>query len=877
MKKPSHLMIAVLLIVVATRIHAQPAAPAVGDSTATVTAQPDYDVGSLTRTLLGEGWRSIWATSVRVPVFNMSRFAGGVKPTERGGGAQTITLRFVENNGWREYMFRSVDKDPIAQAMPPAIQGTMLGDIIQDQTATQFPAAGLMVPPFLEAIGVLHVTPSLYVMPDDPRLGEHRETFAGMLATVELSPQEAPEDKPGFAGSSKIVNGVTFLETVEEGRQHRLDEREFFAVRLVDFLINDNDRSADNVRFARFGSDSAYTWRPIPRDRDRAFFNAGGLLIKTVVRPVYAKVIGFSPRYSLAGLTFESHDLDRRLLQRIDRTAANEIALRVTSLITDATIEQAISRLPPEWRVIEADRLRTTLRARRDGLTSFANEFYEWLATEVDVHGTDQDEHALITRHDDGRVTVALRGAQESVSAASFSTRTFIPAETNEVRIYLHGGKDIAVVDGAPSNAITVRIIGGGGDDVLADSAGGSATRFYDTRVGNEFITSSGTRVSFEEWREPLQGQGVKFDSPWRPDWGSSLGFGPTAEFATGAGLIIGFGPRYQSQGFRRLPHKWKIDANVLLGLANMKPGANLSVDYRAENSPLAMLLTARATKFEEFRFHGYGNDVAEVGSRLSQVEQDLVAIEPAFVWQIGWRTRENLGNDFSREGLSLPGLRPLVGRAEMGPVVFWNDPHPANASPLSDPAIDADDALGRVGLRLGLTLDRTSEGPVSDRGWTFEGELAGYPPLWDVDESFSTAGASIATYFPLPGDGTHLALRAGGELAAGAYPVQHAPAIGGRRSLRGYGYQRYRGESSAFGSAEIRVPTGTVNLFVKWESGIFGLADAGRVWFDGRSPGGWHSGFGGGFWLSSLGQTISVAYAHGEENRFYIQRGLSF
>ncbi|MGI9043912.1 MAG: hypothetical protein ACR2GK_07270 [Gemmatimonadaceae bacterium] len=877
MKKPSHLMIAVLLIVVATRIHAQPAAPAVGDSTATVTAQPDYDVGSLTRTLLGVGWRSIWATPVRVPVFNMSRFAGGVKPTERGGGAQTITLRFVENNGWREYMFRSVDKDPIAQAMPPAIQGTMLGNIIQDQTATQFPAAGLMVPPFLQAIGVLHVSPSLYVMPDDPRLGEHRETFAGMLATVELSPQEAPGDTPGFAGSSKIVNGVTFLETVEEGRQHRLDEREFFAVRLIDFLVNDNDRSPDNVRFARFGSDSAYTWRPIPRDRDRAFFNAGGLLIKTVVRPVYAKVIGFSPRYSLAGLTFESHDLDRRLLQRIDRTAANEIAQRVTSLITDATIEQAISRLPPEWRVIEADRLRTTLRARRDGLTSFANEFYEWLATEVDVHGTDQDEHALITRHDDGRVTVALRGAQDSAAAASFSTRTFIPAETNEVRIFLHGGKDIAVVDGAPSNAITVRIIGGGGDDVLADSAGGSATRFYDTRVGNQFITSSGTRVSFEEWREPLQGQGVKFDSPWRPDWGSSLGFGPTAAFAQGAGLVVGFGPRYQSQGFRRLPHKWKIDANVLLGLANMKPGANLSVDYRAENSPLAMLLNARATKFEEFRFHGYGNDVAEVGSRLSQVEQDLVAIEPAFVWQIGWRTRENLGNDFSREGLSPPGLRPLVGRAEMGPVVFWNDPHPANASPLSDPAIGADDAFGRVGLRLGLTLDRTSQGPVSDRGWTFQGELAGYPPLWDVDESFSTAGASIATYFPLPGDGTHLALRAGGELAAGAYPVQHAPAIGGRRTVRGYGYQRYRGESSTFGSAEVRVPTGTVNLFVKWESGIFGLADAGRVWFDGRSPGGWHSGFGGGFWLSSLGQTISVSYAHGEEHRFYIQRGLSF
>lgn len=877
MKRPSYTVMAVLLTVVATRLHAQQTAPAVGDTAATVAPGPHYDVGPITRTLLGEGWRSVWTTPVKAPVFDMSSFAGGVKPTERGGGAQTITLRFVENNGWREYMFRSVDKDPISQAMPPAIQGTTLGDIIQDQTATQFPAAGLMVPPFLQAIGVLHVSPSLYVMPDDPRLGEHRETFAGMLATVELSPQEAPEDKPGFAGSSKIVNGETFLVTVEEGRQHRLDEREFFAVRLVDFLVNDNDRSPDNVRFARFGSENAYTWRPIPRDRDRAFFNAGGLLVKSVVRPVYAKVISFSPQYALAGLTFESHDLDRRLLQRIDRAAANEIAQRVTGLITDATIEQAISRLPPEWRAIEADRLRTTLRARRNGLQAFANEFYEWLATEVDVHGTDQDEHASITRHDDGRVTVALRGARDSASTAPFSSRTFIPTETNEVRVYLHGGQDTAVVSGAPDNSITVRVIGGGGDDVLADSAGGNATRFYDTRSGNQFITARGTRVSFEEWREPLQGQGVKFDSPWRPDWGSSFGFGPTADFVRGAGLVVGFGPRYKSQGFRRLPHKLKVDANVMLGLANLKPGANLAVDYRAENSPLALLLAARATKFEEFRFHGYGNDVAEVDARLSQSEQDLIAIEPALVWQIGWRTRENLNSDFSREGVSLPGLQPLVGRAEMGPVVYWNKLRPANGSPFQGPSISDNDGYGRVGLRLGLSLDRTSQGPVSDKGWTFDGELAGFPPLWDVAESFSTAAASIATYFPLPGDGTHLALRMGGELASGAYSVLHAPAVGGRRTLRGYGYQRYRGESSTFGSAEVRIPTGTVNLFVKWQSGVFALADAGRVWFDGRSPGGWHTGLGGGFWLSSLGQTISVSYAHGEDHRFYIQRGLSF
>ena len=120
-------------------------------------------------------------------------------------------------------------------------------------------------------------------------------------------------------------------------------------------------------------------------------------------------------------------------------------------------------------------------------------------------------------------------------------------------------------------------------------------------------------------------------------------------DFKHGAGLVVGAGPRYQKQGFRRLPYKWKADANVMLGLANREPGVSASLDYRAENSPLAALVTARATKFEEFRFHGYGNDTEERSNQASRFPQDLVAIEPSLIWQIGWRTRENLDNAFSR------------------------------------------------------------------------------------------------------------------------------------------------------------------------------------------------------------------------------------
>src|SRR5262245_5984690 len=162
-----------------------------------------YQAGPFTRVFLGSGWRDLWATPVRAPVLDLSTYAGGLKVDKRGGGQQTLTVHLTEEEGWQEYRFRSVDKF-VSQGMPPALKGTLLADLLADEVNTLFPAAPLLVPPMLEAIGALHVKPKLYVMGDNPRLGVLRDTVVGMLGTVELKGSEAPDDKPGFAGSRAI-------------------------------------------------------------------------------------------------------------------------------------------------------------------------------------------------------------------------------------------------------------------------------------------------------------------------------------------------------------------------------------------------------------------------------------------------------------------------------------------------------------------------------------------------------------------------------------------------------------------------------------------------------------------------------------------------
>jgi hypothetical protein len=873
---------------------------------ATVVPGPTYDSPPLSLSILGSGWREIWGTPVTVPLLDLGSYAGGLEIDKRGGGFQTITLHMTEQDGWREYRFRSVDKFPM-QRLPHSVQGTTVGHIIQDQTASLFPAAPLLVPPFVAAVGGLHVVPQLYLMPDDPRLGEHRTTFAGMLGTFELKGEEAPDDKPGFAGSTKIKDTDKFFEDLSESRAHRMDERELLAVRLIDFLINDGDRTPDNYDWARFGDKDNYVWRPISRDRDRAFTDARGLLNKFIVRKFYPKFTEFGPTYSLRGLTDASYSFDRRLLQRLTAQDFAQVADRVQRAVTDSVIEAAIAALPSEWRAQTAtmDRLRSTLAARRALLPDVAMRFYGVLAGEPDIHLTNDDERAEILRHSDGRVTVTvagrpgsrpivaaapipetpnpaggatriMNGSVESTEPPPFYQRTFLPSETKEVRLFLGKGDDVAIVRGAANRDIRVRVIGDSGADVLADSAGGGATHFYDSEGENRFITRNGTHVSRKPWTGPEPVFGFAPGSAWRPDWGASSGWRPVIKHMQGAGLVLGAGPRYRAYGFRRLPHWWETKAAFLVGTGNGRVALTADVDYRTENSPLAFTIAARASQLEAFRFYGYGNDTPEVGSELSLVEQRMLYVEPAAVWHVGWRARESRGDVLREDTTSIKsGIRPMTGRIQVGPVLAWTDPEPQFGAPLA--SVMGGESFGQLGARLALDLDATDRNGVPSRGWNLRASVAGYPPLLDLPGGFSTATASGATYLPIGNGGAHVALRAGGAMASGQFPAQYAASVGGSSTLRGYRSRRFAGDAAANGTTELRVPVGTLNFFVRSQVGVLGLADVGRVWVDGRSDGGWHSGFGGGVWLGAFGRVVNVTYAKGERHRFYLKGGLSF
>jgi outer membrane translocation and assembly module TamA len=113
--------------------------------------------------------------------------------------------------------------------------------------------------------------------------------------------------------------------------------------------------------------------------------------------------------------------------------------------------------------------------------------------------------------------------------------------------------------------------------------------------------------------------------------------------------------------------------------------------------------------------------------------------------------------------------------------------------------------------------------------------------------------------------------------VARGDFPFAEAAFLGGAGSMRGYPTQRFAGDAAAFGSVELRQPLGQVRLLVRGRLGVFALADAGRVWMDGDSPGGWHTDYGAGVWFETVGIPITLTYARGDLDRFYLGMGMPF
>ncbi|HEV2146224.1 MAG TPA: BamA/TamA family outer membrane protein [Longimicrobiaceae bacterium] len=817
--------------------------------TATVVAGARYAAGSLEEALLGRSYRDLWTTPVRIPVLPLDTL-GGLTPTELGGGNQTISLVLMAPGG-REYRFRLVDKDP-GRSYGPDLKHTLVHDVMQDQVSSLNPAGALVADRILDAAGLLHASPRLYVMPDAPALGEHRALFAGKLGLLEERPDEVEGRVPGIPGAVEVEGTEDFLEALEETPRHRFAEREYLTARLVDLFLGDWDRHADQWRWARFelGGDR-HLWRPIPRDRDYVLVDYDGLLVRPAGRFV-PQANRFTEQYrgTISGLVYNAEVLDRLLLGALPGSAWDSAALALRGTLTDLVIDEAVDRLPPEYEGIVGADLRRILRARRDALPEAARTLYARLAVAPEIRGTDEQDYALVERLPGGAVRVRIWAGAEP-RGEPYRERLLLPGETEEVRLFLHGGDDQAVVEGDGSD-ILVRIVGGGGDDRLVDRGRSGRTVFHDARGDNRFARGPGTAVDTREYRGPEKSLDPRAD-PLR-DWGAEFSpFTPFVSWRPFAELVVGGGPTRTRYGFRRHPWASLQSVRALWApLHSSRFGVEYLGRFRRTGSDAVAGLLASATGLEAAAFYGFGN---RTGARLEP--EDYV------VW--------------SRQLLLQPGLVLPLGDAvalTLGGEARYTDPEVDEGTPAASLSPPGARAFAAAGARAGVVVEQVDDPALAREG--FRAELGGavFPLVAEADggtaAGFGRVGAVASGYLsPLEG-GPTLALRAGGEKLWGRFPFQYAAFVGGSETLRGYSRHRFAGDAALHGTAELRQVLTRLELVTRGDLGVVALADAGRVWHDGRSEGGWHTALGGGVFFSSLGRTLTVTYARGERGILY-------
>ena len=802
-----------------------------------VIAGARYRAGGLHPVLWGQNYRALWTARIIVPMLDLSGYAGGLRPVGQGGGRQTSSLHLVTADG-RQFSFRSVQKDGL-RILPPELQASLVGRIWQDQVSAFFPAGSLIVPTLARAADVPVVAPRLFVMPDDPALGEFRSQFAGMLGTLEQWPT-APYD-----GASEVITTDALEQRVSQNPAERIDSRSFLRARLLDLYIGDSDRGATQWLWLKRENGGHIVWQALPVDRDYAFASYGGLMLD-LIRRHYPKLVKFDGSYSsLYGLTIRADRIDRRLLGELDWSSWSSEAHALAGRLTDSLIDASVQQLPSQYRAIEGARLARLLRQRRDRLPQAARDFYRLLARDAEVYGTDRNEVVTATR-DRGTLELSIQTGD-----GPYYTRRFASRDTKEVRLFLRGGVDTVTVTG--SGGPGLRIIGESGTKVVSNVARRGWTAVYAPAPVAAVL--KGSRPVVVD-RRPYG----KADSTLSArESGGWWWYTPAFQYNAERGALIGLQTSMFTYGFRRNPYATRLDVSAGYGTDAGRFGGAATLDLRRENSGVHFIVSGSASGADVRNFYGLGNETQRVaGKSFYKVYGDDYQLSAAVAWPMG---------------------RQLSGT--LGPVVKYTSTDFSRGGMISITHPYGSGEFGSLGGQLGLAYDSRDFAADATRGAHVAVQGAVYPAAWDVQSTFGNVSGEASTYLtPSISLRPTLALRVGGEKVWGTYPYMAGASIGGNRTVRGLRANRFEGDGSAYGNAELRLPLTRVNLLVPFRLGVFTLADVGRVWLKGESSNTWHSAFGGGISLTFLnpGNTFTAAVAHGDgQTGLYLGSGFMF
>ncbi|MFA0962148.1 BamA/TamA family outer membrane protein [Roseivirga sp. BDSF3-8] len=819
------------------------------DSTVIVAASGQYAANSFRKWLMGDNYRKEWQQPVKVPVFDISKEKGGLEIVKRGGGQQTKSLR-LEADDEKQYVLRSIEKYP-ENAIPAPLRKTFAADIVQDQISASHPYGAIVLPPLADAAGVLHTNPSVVFLPDDPLLGPYRKDFANTLVLYEERPDEDWSDQASFGYSEELLSTRSVIEDLKDDSDNYVVQDEVLRARLFDMIIGDWDRHDDQWRWAEYDNDGkGKHYIPVPRDRDQVFFVNEGFIPKLASRKwAMPKIEGFDyeMRYP-PGFMYNARYFDRTFLNQLEKEDWVAISDTLQRRLTDESIEQAIKSWPKEIYELSGEEIVAKLKSRRDNLKGNALEHYSFLAKGVDIPGSDKHEHYMVDRLDDDRTRVRIykRKKDEGTTDKLLYDRTFFTDETDEIRLFGLEGEDRFDIKGDAKDGILIRVIGGADTDtVIVDSnvrGWVRKTKVYDTNEDNYIVKNSDTKDRTSD-RLDVNAYDRK---AFRYDQLIPL---VSIEYNPDDGIFLGGGAMYTKHGFRREPYasRNKFTTNYALNTGSFNIRYKGEFNQTVASLDLVARANIRAPRFVN-NFFGLGNEAVN--------EEDANGINYYRVryewWDIGVELRKRFGFSEISAGPMYEGieLENTGGRfiAEMAE----NDE--------LEPSLFSNRNYG--GISGHYELDLRDDEIIPKRGIYFNIEGRAMTGINDLSNDYGVLQGDLRFYntFRKPFPFT-FATRFGGGVTLGDFPFFQAQKLGGTENLRGYRMTRFYGGSMAYNNTEVRIHLLNFQTYLfPGQLGILAFHDVGRVWFDGESSDKWHTGYGGGIFVSPIGQVVISA-----------------
>lgn len=787
--------------------------------------------------ILGKQYRTTWTTPIKVPIIKFETEKGGIFPVKKGGGMASNSLR-VENAKGHQYALRSIKKD-YSKLLGPELAHLSAIKIMEDLNSAGQPYAPLTLPTLSKAAGIYYTKPKLVYLQKQNGLGNYNELFEEELYLLEDRPEGNREDFDHLGNSKEIISYIDLLALKLEDNSIIIDEEWTLRSRIFDIWIHDWDRHDDQWRWALIEKDGKKMYRPIPRDRDQTFYKFEGILPWLASATVIRKFKNFNADLKdVKYQSFNARYFDRYFLHELEWKDWEKEILFLQENLTDEVIAKAMKQLPPEVYDLSAPEIASKLKSRRDNLLKISEKLFKYIAKEVSVPGSNEDEQFEIKRKNNGNVEVKVFSLnKKGKKKDKIYSREFDKKTTKEIRLYGLGGKDEFILKGKTKKSILIRVIGGFGKDKIKDKSHvkglSKLTKVYDEKNGIKIIPAKEIK--------DLTGPSIDENDYNREDhlynkynWIPDLGYTVDDKIWLGVNLNATI------HGFRKTPYK----ANHKIGFS-FSPSSKGTFRFNYEGDFNTILFNffdlnigLQLNNPIYINYFGLGNNISKSNKDLIYNSVRLRYYESHVFLQKGWRNNMILlygGPKYQSWKIDNVTDRVLDNTTlTPNPEVFEN--------------------IHYLGAEIGFKIDSRNNKVFPTSGIHFKLGGSIYRNL-KSNNSFNSLNIESTLYYTFSGRfATTLASRTGWIRKGGDLNFYNYESLGGNNYLRGFRNDNFRGNHIFYQNIDIRMK------LMKWNNkiipltiGILGGYDIGRVWLNNEKSNQFHHGFTGGVWFNIL------------------------